>query len=163
MHWESLRKRVLTWAMRWLESPEDAEDLAQDVLITAYSRLDTFRGEARLDTWIYRIARNEAMSWHRARKAARRSERAFTYHRQANPQPDRCLERMAACQLLERGLERTEVTPVQRRILEFVLLEGLPPVTIAAKMDRPAGTVRSDLSRGLAHLRRGLGVSSPQR
>jgi RNA polymerase sigma-70 factor (ECF subfamily) len=55
--------------MRYVKSPEDAEEVAQDVLLKVYRKIDAFRGDAALSSWIYRITFNTAMSRLRATKA----------------------------------------------------------------------------------------------
>lgn len=54
----------------WLYVSEYAsfDDLYQEVLINIWQGLDSFRGEAKLSTWIYRTAINTCISWHRRNK-----------------------------------------------------------------------------------------------
>ncbi|WP_423129668.1 RNA polymerase sigma factor [Gaoshiqia sp. Z1-71] len=47
---------------------EDAEELAQDVFVKAFGRLDSFRGGSGLSTWLYRIAYNTTISYTRKKK-----------------------------------------------------------------------------------------------
>lgn len=49
---------VYRQALRILDDPQDAEEVAQDVLVRVYNSLDTFREEAQLGTWINRITTN---------------------------------------------------------------------------------------------------------
>ena len=46
-------------------TPEDQEDLFQDVLLQLWSSVPAFRGEAKETTWIYRVALNTALAWQR--------------------------------------------------------------------------------------------------
>ena len=46
----------------------DAEDLAQETFIHAYQHLDGFRSEARLSSWLYRIAVNQCLNWQKRRQ-----------------------------------------------------------------------------------------------
>jgi RNA polymerase sigma-70 factor (ECF subfamily) len=57
---------VFRAAMAGLRNREDAEDVTQETFITAYRKLDTFRGESELRTWLSRIAWNKSMD-HRRR------------------------------------------------------------------------------------------------
>lgn len=54
--------KVYQLALRYLRNREDAEEVAQDVLLKVYQKIDTFRGDAALSSWIYRITFNAAMS-----------------------------------------------------------------------------------------------------
>jgi RNA polymerase sigma-70 factor (ECF subfamily) len=65
------QKFVYSVALRYLSSPEDARDCAQDVMIKAYQGLGRFRGESSLQTWIGKIARNTAISMFHKRKLVR--------------------------------------------------------------------------------------------
>jgi RNA polymerase sigma-70 factor (ECF subfamily) len=57
---------VFRAALAALRNREDAEDVTQETFITAYRKLDTFRGESQLRTWLSRIAWNRSMD-HRRR------------------------------------------------------------------------------------------------
>ena len=65
--------RVYNLARRMLNNDADAEDVAQDVLLQVVRKLDTFRGDSNLTTWLHRVTVNAALA-HR-RKRARRDER----------------------------------------------------------------------------------------
>lgn len=53
--------------------PEDAEELVQDVFLKAFRCLDSYKGECRFSTWLYRIAYNAAVS------ATRKKKQEFLY------------------------------------------------------------------------------------
>jgi RNA polymerase sigma-70 factor (ECF subfamily) len=53
---------VYTIAMNITRNREDAEEVAQDAFLKAFRKLDTFRKESGFQTWLYRIAYNEAIS-----------------------------------------------------------------------------------------------------
>jgi RNA polymerase sigma-70 factor (ECF subfamily) len=61
-------------AFRYVKNWEDAEEVTQDVLMKVYRKIDAFRGDAALSSWIYRITFNTAMSRLRTGRAARQSE-----------------------------------------------------------------------------------------
>jgi len=54
--------RVSRWCLRFTQDRELARDLAQEVFLRAYKSLDTYRGDSRVSTWIYVIARNQSMT-----------------------------------------------------------------------------------------------------
>src|SRR5205085_9352162 len=49
-------------AFRYLRNKEDAEEVVQDVLYKVHRKVGSFRGDAALSSWIYRITFNTAMS-----------------------------------------------------------------------------------------------------
>jgi RNA polymerase sigma factor (sigma-70 family) len=63
--------RVYQTALSLLRSPEEAEDVAQEVFVEVYQTVAAFRGEAALSTWLYRLATSRALKhrrWARAKK-----------------------------------------------------------------------------------------------
>ncbi|UCH14944.1 MAG: sigma-70 family RNA polymerase sigma factor, partial [Bacteroidales bacterium] len=46
----------------FVHNPQDAEDIAQEVFIEVYQSVHKFRGEAKLSTWLYRIAVNKSLN-----------------------------------------------------------------------------------------------------
>src|SRR5580765_321720 len=54
--------KIYQLAFRYLRNKEDAEEITQDVLFKVYRSVATFRGDAALSSWIYRITFNAAMS-----------------------------------------------------------------------------------------------------
>src|ERR1041385_8297330 len=67
--------RIYQLALRQMKNPEDAEEVTQDVLMKVYRKIDAFRGDAALSSWIYRITFNTAMSRLRTARAARAADR----------------------------------------------------------------------------------------
>jgi RNA polymerase sigma-70 factor (ECF subfamily) len=56
----SYSDRVYNLVLRLVGSPAEAEDIAQEVFVTVFKSIETYRGEAKLSTWILRIATNHA-------------------------------------------------------------------------------------------------------
>lgn len=66
--------RIQQLAFRYLKNWEDAEEVAQDVLLKVYRKIEAFRGDAALSSWIYRITFNTAMSRLRSGRINRAAE-----------------------------------------------------------------------------------------
>src|SRR2546426_5871474 len=66
--------RVYNLARRMLGNDADAEDVTQDVLLQVIRKLDTFRGESALPTWLHRVTVNAALM-HRRKRAAQEERR----------------------------------------------------------------------------------------
>lgn len=62
--------QVYNTVLGFLRSEADAEDVAQEVFVAVYRTIDGFRGEAKLSTWVYRIAVSKSLGW--LRKANRK-------------------------------------------------------------------------------------------
>ena len=73
--------RIHQLAFRYMKNWEDAEEVTQDVLMKVFRKIDAFRGDAALSSWIYRITFNTAMSRLRTGRAGRAAE-------QQRPEPN---------------------------------------------------------------------------
>ena len=74
------RQKVVATCYGYTADYEIAVDLAQDVFVEVYRSISKFRGEAKLSTWIYRIATNKSLNWvrdNKKHKAVRSIERFF--------------------------------------------------------------------------------------
>lgn len=60
---ESHKQRVARWIHRMIGDPDVVDDLVQEVFIAAFRRLTAFRGEAQIETWLYRIALNKVRNF----------------------------------------------------------------------------------------------------
>ncbi len=56
------RKRVYYHVRNLLQNHDDADDAAQNTFVKIWEKLDTFKGQSKLYSWIYRIATNEALT-----------------------------------------------------------------------------------------------------
>lgn len=61
---------IFTLACRMLKNREDAEEVAQDTFVKAYKSLNTFKGDAKFSSWLYRIAYRKCLD--RLKKEKRR-------------------------------------------------------------------------------------------
>ena len=63
----SVRDDVYRLALRMLWHPDDAEDATQEALIRIMTRIGSYRGEAAVRTWAYRVAANHILNWRESR------------------------------------------------------------------------------------------------
>ncbi|OFW12405.1 MAG: hypothetical protein A3F69_03555 [Acidobacteria bacterium RIFCSPLOWO2_12_FULL_66_10] len=71
---DAYRSKIFQLAFRYLRNKEDAEEVTQDVLFKVYRKVESFRGDAALSSWIYRITFNAAMSRLRTARYRRAQE-----------------------------------------------------------------------------------------
>ena len=69
---DNYQDRVFNTAIGIVQNAEDAEDVAQEVFIQVYRSIHQFKGEAKLSTWLYRIATTRALDLLRSRKSKKR-------------------------------------------------------------------------------------------
>lgn len=65
---ESYQDLVYNTVLGIVQDMQEAEDVAQEVFIQVYKSIGGFRGEAKLSTWLYRIAITKALDWQRKKK-----------------------------------------------------------------------------------------------
>jgi RNA polymerase sigma-70 factor (ECF subfamily) len=92
---EAYGSKIFQLAFRYLKNKEDAEEIAQDVLLKVHRNIGAFRGDAALSSWIYRITFNAAMSrlrtasWQRSQAEDRQAQAAASDGDQRNSPPQR--------------------------------------------------------------------------
>jgi RNA polymerase sigma factor (sigma-70 family) len=69
---DTYQKRVFRTALAIVSSPEEAEDVAQEVFVEVFRTVGNFRGEASLATWLYRLTTSRALKKERDRKRKKR-------------------------------------------------------------------------------------------
>jgi len=150
--------RVFDLVFRMLGDREEALDLSQEIFVSVHAAVGRFRGEARLSTWIFRVAKNHCLN--RLKYLSRRERGRST---EISNVPEAVLERNAPSERPDEAVSIRETrTMVQRAIAELdeehrllVVLrdvEGLSYHEIAAITDQPEGTVKSRLHRARAAL-----------
>jgi RNA polymerase sigma factor (sigma-70 family) len=63
---------VYNLALHYTQQTEDAQEITQDVFVTVYQSLNTFKGEASVSTWLYRITINKCLDFIKAKKRKKR-------------------------------------------------------------------------------------------
>lgn len=154
-------RAVYNVALRYLRSPEQAEDVTQDAFIRAFRSLDTFRNDAGegFRAWLLRIAANRALDVLRAssRRPSESLDRRLDDEESAwEPEgTDEAPLEFTARDELGTKLERAigQLHPDQRLVIILSDVQGLPYDEIAAIAGAPVGTVKSRINRGRARLR----------
>ncbi|MEM7707539.1 MAG: sigma-70 family RNA polymerase sigma factor [Pseudomonadota bacterium] len=123
--------QVYRLALSMACNPADAEDISQETFLAVFRGLRAFRGDARLSTWIYRIALRVATRWLARRRPVR--EPSFTEVRADAPIPIDLIN----------ALQRLPVT--SRMIIGLVAVEGMSHREVAGLLGIPEGTVASRL------------------
>ena len=161
--------KIYQLAFRYLRNKEDAEEITQDVLFKVYRSVGTFRGDAALSSWIYRITFNAAMS--RLRTA--RYQRAQDEERQASAldgeqpsaptQPDVAdWSDMADEQILRSQMRRRvlrailELPAIYRAPVMLRDIQGMSTEEASAMLKVKDQTLKSRLHRGRLILRKQL-------
>ena len=152
-------KNVYNLALRMTGNPEDAEDMAQEAFLKAYSSLDSFRGDSKFSVWLYRIATNVCLDFLRSRSRKPTVSLSVEDDDGEETQMDIADESQSPEQLLERGLTRDAVrrglkslSPEYRQILLLREIQGLSYEEIAEALVLEVGTVKSRIFRARKRL-----------
>ena len=153
---------VFRTLLRLTGSREHLDDLAQEVFLRLYRALPSFRGEALVTTYLYRIAVNVAQDeWKRRRRDAESlvsisDETSGWEDRLPHPgrNAEELLEEREFRELVEGQLKR--LSQVERAVLVLYHQEERTYEQIALALGLPIGTVRTHLHRGRKKLREGI-------
>jgi RNA polymerase sigma-70 factor (ECF subfamily) len=159
---------VYNLALRLLGKREEALDVSQEVFFQIYRKLGSFRRDASLRTWIYRIVINRAKNsqrWWRRREcemtavAVEEAERENPWVQSASLKasedaPDEVLQRKELGAILHQAIH--ELPFDQRTILLLKEIDGLSYEEISQTLRLALGTVKSRLARARKALREKL-------
>ena len=168
---DAYSSKIYQLAFRYLRNKEDAEEITQDVLFKVYRKVDAFRGDAQLSSWIYRITFNAAMSrlrtarYQRAqaedRRAAAASEEegaaSASRTRDVADWSDMADERVLRTQLRQRVFRAILALPaIYRAPVMLRDIQGMSTEEASAMLKVKDQTLKSRLHRGRLILRKQL-------
>ncbi|HEX8466000.1 MAG TPA: RNA polymerase sigma factor [Abditibacterium sp.] len=151
--------RVQKLARRYAHSAADAEDLTQEIFLDLFKSVATFRGEAQLSTWTYRVALNHCLRWRdkQTRENCRRDENSDEIELPSLDVSSDPQGRAAQRELRgEVHHALGDLSEMHREIIVLHELHGLSYAQCAAILEIPVGTVKSRLSNAFSQLRRAL-------
>jgi RNA polymerase sigma-70 factor (ECF subfamily) len=135
--------------LRFLGDPQKAEDATHDVFLKAFRKLDHFRGEASMRTWLYRIAvnhcQNVRQSWHERHVYSNADEAVWANLAAKTDSPLAVLETKELGQRIQKTLD--ELSDEYRLLLLLVAEEELSYEEIGAMLEQTADAVRGKLHR----------------
>ncbi len=154
-------RRVQGIVARMISSPDDAEDVVQEVFVSAWQGLKRFRGDARFSTWLHTIAVNATLK--RLRQTGRHgqvslddpdSHAAATLAADAGGQPFEMAASAEERTAVRRALQA--LSDNHRMTVVLYYFEGHPCEEIARMMGCSVGTVWSRLHYACRKLRQEL-------
>ncbi len=154
--------QVRRWAGQMTGDPDEADDVAQLVLLRLQDRVDTFEGRSRFTSWLYRLTRNVALD--RRRTALRRAALLAEYRGElassvAPPGAD-ALDARAMADLVRH--HRRSLTRRERAVFDRVDLEGMPTADAAAALGIAPSTARVLLARARRTIRLRMLAEHPE-
>src|SRR5215212_2748202 len=162
--WE---RRIFALACGMLDSSEEARDATQETFLSAFRNLRGFRGEAKVSSWLHRIAVNQCIT--RQRRAKVRGETALedeleadgaSYSAPAHESPALAAENQERTEIVRRAVS---ALPAElRQVIVMKEFEELTFQEIAEALDLPLSTVKSRLYTALRQLQMRLKNMVPE-
>ena len=153
--WMALVKRhesrLYNHALRMSGNPDDAMDILQDVLLSAYRNLDSFRGDAKFSTWLYRIASFRCTDYFRRRKFDTVDETDQLADESDASAPDLCLAN--ARDNRDIGILLAQLSAEQRQVVELKFFQHFTFDEIAGQLGISPNTAKTRLYAALAKMR----------
>ena len=145
--------RLFSLAVRMLGNPADAEDLLQEIFLSAHRKLESFRGESALGTWLYRLATNQILDHVRSRAA--RTGQMTDGLDDATLLADASGHRLADRAIARIDLERALAELPEGCRAAFVLhdVEGLEHKEVSEVLGIAEGTSKSQVHKARLRLR----------
>jgi RNA polymerase sigma-70 factor (ECF subfamily) len=165
--WEALVRgyqgRILGLARHYLRDPEEARDVAQEIFIRVYERLDSFQGGERFVPWMLSLARNCCIDRLRRIKVRTPDHAVPVEDNPQIPSPGPTAEKEAQTgelhALLYSALDK--MTETNREIILLKEIQGLKIEEIATMLSVPVGTVKSRSNRARNELARRIRILDP--
>jgi len=144
--------RIKSYMLRLGASDSEAEELAQDVLITVWQKAGLYdRKQASVSTWMFRIARNRRIDVQRRQRRPELSEDDPMLRPPEIEQPDDVMARGQMEGLVRSGLVKLPAD--QLLLLQAAFYDGLSHSEIARAFNLPLGTVKSRIRLAFQRLR----------
>lgn len=155
--------RVFVFVQRRLRDEELAREITSDVFLEVWASAASFRGESKISSWIFGIARFKGLEAHRARGRFKRSRVIATDDEVISQVPDAHAPatHLDARDDLRRVASVMQKIPRdQREALEWTVVEGWSIDEVARRQNVSRDTVKTRVSRARRTLRRMLGTAA---
>ncbi|MBC7187851.1 MAG: sigma-70 family RNA polymerase sigma factor [Calditrichaeota bacterium] len=151
---------VYNVALRLTGNADEAEGVMQETFLKVLEALPTFRGDAQLGTWIYRIATNYALMQLRKRKVATYSLEEYnldesrdlaSFNRSLGDNPEALVLNSELREVMEKAIEA--LPPKYKTAFVLKDMEGLSLQQIAEMLNLNVATVKTHIHRARLFLR----------
>ncbi|MEZ5307607.1 MAG: RNA polymerase sigma factor [Pyrinomonadaceae bacterium] len=156
--WE---RKIFALCFGMLQREDEARDAAQETFISAFKAIGRFRGEAKVSSWLHRIAVNQCLT--RKRRDKTRSESFFDESESAEEKYFVAPMRLTPSRLTEKeeriAAVRTAVSALPTDLREVVIMKEFEELTfqeISDTLEIPLSTVKSRLYTALNQLKKRL-------
>jgi RNA polymerase sigma-70 factor (ECF subfamily) len=136
----SYYERVGRWCYRFTGDRESAADLAQEVFLKAHRHLDSFRGTSQFGTWLYSIARNEALNRAKRSTVSTESDEVLIDVPALEPGPEELATQSSTSRRLHQFLQTT-LDETERTVFTLHYGDELPldAITRMLRLENSSG------------------------
>ncbi|ANX00898.1 RNA polymerase subunit sigma-24 [Thermoclostridium stercorarium subsp. leptospartum DSM 9219] len=159
---QSHQKKVYNIALRMTGNPEDAQELAQEAIVRAFTSIGKFRGDSSFSTWLYRITINVCTDFLRKRNkvtlismeqgAASNDNQQGLQIEEESPGPDELAEKKQLKKLVRDAMDALSEEHRQVLILRDILKLSYKEIANTLKVNE--GTIKSRINRARAGLKK---------
>jgi RNA polymerase sigma factor (sigma-70 family) len=155
---EMYQLKIYNAILNFVQNENDAEELTQDVFIKTINNISSFKGDAAIGTWLYKVAINEAFGFLRKKKAKKRLNVFVNFFQGANEtevsnfeHPGTAIEQKEETKAMFAAIKKLP----ERQMTAFTLryIEQLSYKEIATIMDANESTIESLLHRAKQQLK----------
>jgi RNA polymerase sigma-70 factor (ECF subfamily) len=157
--------KIYGLALRITRNPSDAEEVLQEVFLSLAKRIDTFRGEAKFSSWLYRVTVNASYMHLRAERKHETDVSLEDYvpydgngtlmgraaSKDWSERPDKALFSKEAMEMIEKAVK--ELPESYRVVFHLRDIEGLSNEEVSEILGLSVAAVKSRLHRGRLFLR----------
>ena len=146
------KDQLLNFASRFLNNPEEAEDVVQETFLRIFRNKHAYREIAKFSTWVYTIAGNLAKTELRKRKRRKYlylSDMGYDDKEYEIVDPSANTEKEVESLFQEKIIQKAidELPPRFRQVILLVEIQELPYEEVSKIMRVPLGTVKSRVNR----------------
>ena len=163
---ENSWQRIYWTAFDILGNEAETEDICQEALLRAYEKWDTFRGEARAETWFFRILTNLCLNHHRRQSVWQRvrqwiqsegKEEHWPMRIQSSENPEKSLLSRQSGEAIHSAMEK--LSKQQRSIFVLRYLQDFSVREVAEITGLSENSVKTHTARALQTMRKNLSTS----
>lgn len=149
---ERHRRLVYQVCYRFVRHHDDAADLAQDVFVRAFKGLRTFKGDAALGTWLYRVSVNVCLNQLALKRPKTEALEADTHVDDRAETADEWVARGQRAVVVRQAI--LKLPPKQRATLVLRVYQELSHEEIARVLGSSVGAVKANFFHALGNLKR---------
>jgi RNA polymerase sigma-70 factor (ECF subfamily) len=141
------KNRLYYYFYKLLENQEDAEELTMETFFRIYRNAGTFRGESKVSSWVFGIARRVCLEHLKEKNKSIKTLELYEGDAVSEGSPIN-----ENVELVRKAIEK--LAPQEREVLFLAYYEELPYEDIAKVLDIPVGTVKSRVFNAKAKLKK---------